>query len=97
LTEAAADARAAREDALALVDPVGYLTACLLLSETAERQGDHVGALTILFTCRASLADLLGEAGGEPVLALVDALRERWGDAAFDIAMRRYREQFEGG
>lgn len=90
---AVADAEAARADALASVDPIGYLLACLLLAEVHEAEGDRVSALVVLFTCQASLGDLLGPDGRLPALAAIDALEERWGPEAFAAALRAYREQ----
>ncbi len=96
LGEALVHAEAARQAALQAVDPTVYLMACLLIAEVLEKQGDRLGALTILFTCQASLGDLLGEDAKVPVLHVIDSLEERWGDEVFQAEMVRYRAQFEG-
>lgn len=87
-------ADAARGDALEATDPILYLNACLMIAEAREKQGDRVGMLTILFTCRSSLEDLLGPKAGQPVLALVHTLEEKWGADAFAAALQAYRAQF---
>lgn len=91
--EAATFAESARQDALNATDPMLYLMACLSIAEAREVLGDRVGVLTILFTCRATLVDLLGEQAGRPVLGVVDSLETRWG-AAFAPALAAYRAQF---
>lgn len=90
-------ANGARQDALTVTDPILYLNACLLLAEVREKQGDKVGMITILHTCRASLTDLLGEKAATPVLALIASVEQRWGSEEFERVMRAYRAQFEGG
>jgi len=87
----------ARRTALEHADPVLYLLACLLEAQAREAQGDRVACLTALFTCGATLADLLGEDARTPVLAVIDSLRRDWGDEAFETLMTRYRAQFTDG
>lgn len=89
--KAAAYAESARLDALKLRDPTLYLLACLSIAEAREKLADLVGVLTVLFTCKASLQDLLGEAAGKPVLGVVESLEKRWGQAVFDEALAGYR------
>ncbi len=90
--EALADG--ARRDALDCTDPILYLNACLLMAEARDQRGDRVGMLTILFTCKASLQDILGEQGARPVLALIESLEARWGPEVFGAALEGYRAQF---
>ncbi|MDP2315251.1 MAG: hypothetical protein Q8P41_20300 [Pseudomonadota bacterium] len=89
-----AHADAARRDALDCLDAILYLNACLMIAEAREARGDRVGMLTILFTCKASLQDLLGEQGARPVLALIHSLEQRWGPEDFGAALEQYRAQF---
>lgn len=89
-----AHADAARRDALDCTDPILYLNACLMIAEAREQRGDRVGMLTILFTCKASLQDILGEQGARPVLALIQSLEARWGPEVFGTALEAYRAQF---
>ncbi len=95
--EAASYAESARQDALELTDPMLYLLACLSIAEAREKLDDRVGVLTILFTCRATLQDLLGEAAGRPVLGVVESLEKRWGPAVFDPALAEYRRRVAAG
>ena len=95
--EAAAYAESARLDALELMDPMLYLLACLSIAEAREKLGDRIGVLTALFTCKASLQDLLGEAAGKPVLGVVESLERRWGQTVFDEALAGYRERVAAG
>jgi hypothetical protein len=88
-------AEGARQDALGATDPILYLNACLLLAEIREKQGDKVGMLTILHTCRASMTDLLGEKAATPVLALIASVEQRWGSEEFERVMKLYRAQFD--
>lgn len=91
---ASQEAGIARELALQGPDPALYLMACLLQAELHEARGDRVAALTTLFTCQATLGDLLGDAARVPVLAIIDSLETKWGKPAFDAAMTAYRAQF---
>lgn len=84
-------AERARQTALQGPDPVAYLLACLQLAEIREASDDDVGALMILFTCGASLADLLGEDAKAPVLDVIGALEQRWGPERFEVALEAYR------
>ena len=84
----------ARQDALQCRDPMLYLLACLSIAEVREKLGDRVGVLTILFTCKATLQDLLGEAAAKPVLGVVHSVEQRWGAEVFEAAMVEYRAQF---
>jgi hypothetical protein len=93
--EAEGDARRARSLALEAPDPVGYLMSCLALSEILEAGDARVEAITVVYTCRASLMDLLGEEAGTPLLAVVAGMERRWGAAAFAEVMARYRAQFD--
>lgn len=95
--EAAAYAESARQDALELTDPMLYLLACLSIAEAREKLDDRVGVLTILFTCKATLQDLLGEAAGKPVLGVVESLEKRWGQTVFDQALGEYRRRVAAG
>jgi len=84
----------AKEAALEAVDPFLYVLASAALAQAREAAGDRVGALTALFTCKASLEDLLGPEAGAQVVAMIDALEARWGAGAFQVALAAYREQF---
>jgi len=95
VSEALPDAEAGRQAALEALDPTLYLMACLMIAEIQEKLGDRLKVLTILFTCQASLGDLLGEAAKAPVLQVITSLEERWGKTEFDDWMTRYRAQFE--
>ncbi len=88
------DADAARQAALGLPDPVLYLLACLSVAELHEARGDRLAAVTALFTCQASLADLLGEEARKPVLWVIAARRRRWGEERWQQVMSAYRQQF---
>lgn len=91
--EAGAFAESARQDALECMDPMLYLLACLSLAEVREKGKDLVGVLTILFTAKATLQDLLGEAAGRPVLGVVQSCERRWGQPVFDAALAEYRQR----
>lgn len=97
LDEARAAAEQAREKALEVVDPLLYTLACFQIAAIEERRGDRVAQLTILFTCQATLGDLLGDEARVPVLLVIDSLERSWGQAAFASAMRSYRAQFAAG
>ncbi len=88
------EAMAAREAALDTVDPVLYILACGAVARARDERGDRVGALTILFTCKASIEDLLGPEAGAQVVAMIEALEARWGGAAFAEVLEAYRRQF---
>lgn len=89
------EAQEARKAALEAVDPTIYLMACLLMAECHETLGNRLDALTILFTCQASLGDLLGEEARVPVLHVIDSLEEKWGEETFQDTLAAYRAQFE--
>ncbi|MFT6234259.1 MAG: tetratricopeptide (TPR) repeat protein [Myxococcota bacterium] len=94
--EAIACAERAREIALTGPSPMVYLVSCLLIAEAEEQRHNRIGCLTALFTCQASLGDLLGERARVPVLQVIDSLEPRWGPAVFAEAMTGYRAQFRG-
>ncbi len=94
LAGALVDADAARQAALGVPDPVLYLLACLCVAELHEARGDQLAAITALFTCQASLADLLGEEARKPVLWVIAMRRRRWGEARWQEIMGAYRQQF---
>ena len=94
IAEAREAAEGAREKALETTDPLLYTIACLLIADIEQRRGDRVAALTILFTCQATLGDLLGDTGRVPVLHVIDSLEKAWGKAAFRDALEKYRAQF---
>jgi hypothetical protein len=90
--DAARDAAAAAKQlALDTSDPVLYLTASLAIAGLEDQAGDRAGALGTLFTCQASLGDLLGPDARAPVLLVVDALRETWGEDAYQAALAEHR------
>ena len=64
------------------------------IAHVQELRREDVAVLTTLYTCRATLADLLGPGGGDMVLFLVRACHTRWGDARFAKARDGYRAQF---
>lgn len=84
----------ARKSALQINDPILYLLAALSLAEIREKEGDRLGVLNVLFTCKASLEDLLGQSAATPVLAVIHSVEQRWGTEVFDAEMVRYRAQF---
>lgn len=91
--QAAATAEQARQSALDADDPVLYLFACLLLAECREALSDRPGVLAILLTCKSTLDDRLGKAGGRPLVMVLDSLETRWGAAALQEALRTYRKE----
>lgn len=84
-------ARAARQAALDATQPVLYLMACLLIAEGREGKGDRAGVIEVLLTCKVTLERAFGRAFAEPVIQVLDSLEPRWGKAAFDDALGRYR------
>jgi tetratricopeptide (TPR) repeat protein len=99
---AMAEARAARTEALAGNAPTAYIGAAHAISQLAEAAGDRLGAYEALATGWATVAGLphpsLARAAFEPVLK---AMRERWGEAAFDQVKKNYedarRQQMKAG
>jgi tetratricopeptide (TPR) repeat protein len=91
--DALAATRAARDHALAAVDPVLYTGAAIAESELAEAAEDRVGAYRSLAAGWASVSELIGSEPArmafEPRLA---ALRERWGADAFAEVRAAYEE-----
>jgi len=86
--------QATRQIALSKRDPTLYLLACLLLAEGEEQRQNRLAVLNVLFTCQASLGQLLGDEAKVPVLLVIDSLKQRWGEAEFINQMNRYRSQF---
>ncbi len=86
-------ATSARDAALESADPLRYLLASLLLAEAAELAGDQPGALAALLSCKATLEKSQGKKAGQPLRLVLDALRERWGDAAMADAIQAYSER----
>ncbi|MBC04268.1 MAG: hypothetical protein CMJ34_13360 [Phycisphaerae bacterium] len=84
--EAVSLAEAARADALATRDPALYLQAALLSARHLEADGDDAGVLKMLHTARGTLGDLLGVDGQKPLLEVIRATHERWGDARYEAA-----------
>lgn len=95
LLEAEKCAEKARKYALETVDPFLYLLSCAAIASLRDKRNERVQALTILFTCKASLEDLLGPEAGEQVVLLIDALERKWGTREFNIVLEEYRKQFE--
>lgn len=91
--EAATHAESARQDALRCSDPMLLLLASLAIAEVREKVGDRVGVLTILYTCKAALQKLLGEAAAKPVLDVLLSVEKRWGAEVFEAATVEHRAQ----
>jgi hypothetical protein len=94
LATAELEAQGARQAALDAVDPFLYLLACGSIARIRDEAGDRVGALSILFTCKASIEDLLGPTAGGFVVLMIDALEKRWGKEVFYETLALYRNQF---
>ncbi len=88
------EALAGRDAALDAVDPLLYVLSCGAIARVRDERGDRVGALAILFTCRASIEDLLGPGAASQVVPMIDALQARWGAEAFASALAEYRRRF---
>lgn len=86
-------ATAARDAALESADPLRYMLASLLLAEAAELSGDQPQALAALLSCKATLEKSQGKKAGQPIRLVLDALRQRWGDAAMADAIQAYSER----
>ncbi len=84
--EAVALADTARADALASRDAPLYLQCALLSAHFLEVDGHDAGVLKMLHTARGTLGDLLGEEGQRPVLEVIRATHERWGDDRYEAA-----------
>lgn len=93
--DAESDAQEARRLALDHADPLLYLLSCLQIAGIRQAVDDRTGMLTALFTCQATLGDLLGDDARVPVLQMIRSLHIAWGDERFQSEMRRYRAQFE--
>ena len=89
------EAEAGRKAALDAVDPFLYILSCGAIARIRDEAGDRVGALTILFTCRASIEDLLGPVAAAQVVQMIDALEGKWGHKVFSETLAQYRRQFE--
>jgi len=89
------EAQCAREKALQAVDPFLYVLACGAIARVRDEAGDRVGALTILFTCKASIEDLLGPVAGGFVVPMIEALEKRWGSKVFSDTLALYRAKFQ--
>lgn len=94
LLEALDCAEKGRQYALDTVDPFLYLLSCATIARLRDQRNEKVQALTILFTCKASLEDLLGPSAGQHVVLLIDALEKRWGKDEFARTLNEYRKQF---
>ncbi|HCH62934.1 MAG: hypothetical protein CL927_05695 [Deltaproteobacteria bacterium] len=84
--EAVKLAEAARSDALAARDSALYLQSALLSAHFFEVDGHDAGVLKMLHTARGTLGDLLGDEGQRPVLEVIRATHERWGDDRYEAA-----------
>ena len=89
--EAAASAQLARRDALEVPDPILYTVACILIAGCRERQGDRVGVLAILLTALQSIEKRFGAGSGQPIVAVLDGLTQRWGPDEMTRARQAYR------
>lgn len=90
---AAATAELARQQALEKVQPILYLMACITLAEARETLGDRPGVIEILLTCKQTLQEHLGRDAAAPVLKLLDAAEQRWGEQAMQEALVVYRKR----
>lgn len=84
--EAVSLAETARGDALATRDATLYLQSALLSAHYMELDGHDAGVLKMLHTARGTLGDLLGDEGQRPVLEVIRATHERWGDDRYEAA-----------
>ena len=88
---ALAQARAAREQALAGRSATGYIGAALAISRLADAAGDRPAAYATLATGWATLGDLLGPTLARAAFAPpLQALRQAWGAAAFDAVKQEH-------
>jgi hypothetical protein len=86
---ALAQARAAREQALAGRSAGAYIGATLAISRLSDAAADRSSAYAALATGWATLADLLGPTLARAAFAApLQALRQAWGAAAFDTVKR---------
>lgn len=91
--EAAMSGEKARQLALETHQPVLYVMACLLISETREAKGDRPGVLAILLTCKQTMEQSFGKEAGQPVVQVLDSLEERWGAEGLQAALVEYRKR----
>lgn len=90
-----------RKESLETPDPIGYLTASMLVSEALESTGDRVGVLRVLLSTKATLERYYGKPAGQPVVLVLDSLEGRWGREVLAGALEGYRawarERAQGG
>ncbi|MCP4805542.1 MAG: tetratricopeptide repeat protein [Proteobacteria bacterium] len=91
--DAALAGETARALALETHQPVVYVMACLLISETCEAKGDRPGVLAILLTCKQTMEQSFGKEAGRPVVQVLDSLEERWGAEGLQTALVEYRRR----
>lgn len=88
-------AETARALALETHQPVVYVMACILVSETCEAKGDRPGVLAILLTCKQTMEQNFGKDAGRPVVQVLDSLEERWGAEGLQTALVAYRRRIK--
>lgn len=87
-------ARRAKDLALEAVAPLTYLSAAVTISELSDQRGDRLEAYRTLATAWATLADLMGrDAAAQALTPRLEALRDRWGAAAFAEVKAAHDEQ----
>lgn len=85
----------ARKHALSHRDPLTYLLASILLAQERERAGDRVGVLQVLLRAKASVERAFGQGMGQPIVAVLDGLRDIWGHAEMGRVRLAYRRWVE--
>ena len=84
----------ARQGALDTLDPLSYLSAAVLASQTAENMQDDETAYARLATAWASLTDLMDpDSAATMVRPELQGLQERLGTERFANAKQRYEEK----
>ncbi|MBC7726504.1 MAG: hypothetical protein H7242_02650, partial [Microbacteriaceae bacterium] len=91
---ALAQARAARDQALAGRSAGAYIGAALAISRLSDAAADRSSAYAALATGWATLADLLGPTLARAAFAPpLEALRQAWGSAAFGTVKRDHDQR----
>lgn|GEM_PF-5528706 len=73
-------------------DPTMFFAASVAVAEARDAQANHPGVIDALLGAKATLEKALGADSGAPAVALLNELPHRWGDAAFQTALKAYRE-----
>jgi hypothetical protein len=81
------DLAAARDEAVALLDPASYALVCAALADVQVADGRDLPAVDTAFRARAALKDLLGDAGTAVGDALVRRVSRAMGAGRWDRAL----------